>query len=215
MGKPVNGRFRAPQSLQQLSKGRGWNSELVGFLLPFARRDFVYYDDDFLSDTMDATLWNLDTDAGSTAFAQGRLESGNLRGVTQNTTGDNIGIHFSYPMFDAARSPGCEIRWKVVTYTAAQLLCEFGLWDAPTVGNWRRMLVQWGPAGGIGAIRNEYNASTGGLGWNQVSVSTGPTTGYLMQAAFMVGTLANTAPNVDHDSFRVWSERGPIALWGR
>src|SRR4030042_102807 len=134
MGKPVNGRFRAPQSLQQLSKGRGWNSGLVGFLLPFARRDFVYYDDDFLSDTMDATLWNLDTDAGSTAFAQGSIESGNLRGVTQNTTGDNIGIHFSYPMFDAARNPGCEVRWKVVTYTAAQLLFEFGLWDAPTDG---------------------------------------------------------------------------------
>ncbi|KKL58510.1 hypothetical protein LCGC14_2224680, partial [marine sediment metagenome] len=40
MGAPVLGRFHNPQSLEQLTKNRGWNSELVGFLLPFARRQF-------------------------------------------------------------------------------------------------------------------------------------------------------------------------------
>jgi hypothetical protein len=134
MGKPVLGRFHAPQSIRQLSKGRGWDSELVGFLIPFARQDFVYIEDDFLSDTMDATFWDVDTDTGSTAFAQGSLECGNIRGVTQNTTNDYIGVHSSIPIFDAARHPGAEIRYKIVTYTADQLVIEFGLYDDPTDG---------------------------------------------------------------------------------
>ena len=36
------GKFHIPQSLEQLTKGRGWNSELVGFLLPLARQQFIY-----------------------------------------------------------------------------------------------------------------------------------------------------------------------------
>jgi hypothetical protein len=46
--------FGAPQSLRQLTRGRGWNSELTGFLLPFARQDFVYFEDDFTADTLNA-----------------------------------------------------------------------------------------------------------------------------------------------------------------
>ena len=42
MPNPVLGRFHAPQSLRQLTKGRGFNSELVGFLLPFARVNYFY-----------------------------------------------------------------------------------------------------------------------------------------------------------------------------
>src|SRR3990170_249861 len=150
MGKPVLGRFHAPQSIRQLSKGRGWDSELVGFLAPFARQDFVYIEDDFLADTLDATFWDTDTDAGSTAFAQGSLEGGNIRGVTQNTTGDNIAVHFSLPIFDAARNPGAEIRWKVVTYTANQLLFEFGFYDDPTDGTLQAVTNVDTPATGNG-----------------------------------------------------------------
>ena len=42
MPDPTLGRFHKPTSLAQLTRGRGWNSELVGFLLPFARQDFIY-----------------------------------------------------------------------------------------------------------------------------------------------------------------------------
>ena len=281
MGKPTNGTFRAPQSIEQLTKGMGWNSELVGFLIPYARRDYVYIEDDFLNDTLDATIWDQDTDTGSTPYAIGTLECGNIQGVTQNSTGDYIGIHSSIPIFDAARKPGAEIRFKIVTYTAAQLVIEFGLSDdptdgtlqsvnnidTPTTGNgvtdflgiamdggktlktfalvgdgttpaaskadfpatiiptadtWMRMLVQVGGsstatnlAGGIGMIRNEATAAgTTDLskpGWARASVLTGPTTGYLMQMNFLIGTLADTARTVDIDYIRIWSERSPNA----
>jgi hypothetical protein len=130
MPDPVYGRFHKPGSLLQLTRGRGWNSELTGFLLPFARQDFIYIEDDFGSDTLNGVLWDLGTDAGSTAFAAGALENGTIRGATQNSSGDYILIKGSRVMFDAARNPGAEIRWKsdvVVTYKQ-----EFGFSDALT-----------------------------------------------------------------------------------
>jgi hypothetical protein len=81
----------------------------------------------------------------------------------------------------------------------------------PVADTWMRLLVQVGGsstatslAGGFGVIDNDVTHKS-------VRVSTGPTTGYLMQANFLVGTLANTARTVDVDYIRIWSERSPNA----
>lgn len=111
MPKPVLGQFEYPTSLRQLTKGRGWNSELVGFLLPFARQDYIYIDGDFYG-TLNGDLWALGTDAGSTAFAAAAIENGAVRGVTEAASGDYVLIKFNDVTFNSARYPGCEIREK-------------------------------------------------------------------------------------------------------
>lgn len=111
MAKPNIGRFKYPQSLAQLARGRGYNSELVGFLLPFARQDFIYIEDDFAG-ALNADLWTLGTDAGSTAFVAGTKENGVITGVTENSSGDYILIKHAMVMWNATRNPGCEIREK-------------------------------------------------------------------------------------------------------
>lgn len=127
--KPVNGRFNKPQSLAQLTRGRGWNSELVGFLLPFAKQDYIYVFDDFDADTLDDTRWELGTDAGSTAFAWQGLSGGVVTGATENTTNDYILIKGEL-IWDSAKNCGTEIRLKrdsIVTYKD-----EFGFSDPLT-----------------------------------------------------------------------------------
>lgn len=128
MPKPINGQFNAPQSIRQLTRGRGWNSDLVGFLAPFARQDYFYFEDDFTSSTLDATRWTLGTDAGSTAFVQNTaLEGGVIRGATEAASGDYILIKYVNTIFDSARYPGCEIKEKRDVVTATKW--EFGFSD--------------------------------------------------------------------------------------
>src|SRR3989337_4538974 len=133
MGLPAIGRFSAPQSIRQLTRGRGWNSELTGFLLPFARQDFVYFEDDFLADTLDATFWAVSSTAAATAitdFAQGALESGTIRGDTGTDDNAQIAIYWAGcgVFMDAARNPGTEIRFKTDVITSWD--CEILLSDA-------------------------------------------------------------------------------------
>ncbi len=111
MGNPVLGRFNKPQSIAQLTRGRGWNSELVGFLLPMARQDFIYIEDDFVT-AISTAHWTVGTDAGSTAFAYVAIEGGALRGATEAAANDYISVKHTAVIFDAARHPGCEVRWK-------------------------------------------------------------------------------------------------------
>ena len=134
MAKPVLGRFNAPQSLAQLTRGRGWNSELVGFLLPFARQDFLYFEDQFLADTLDATYWATAVTAGGapTAFAQGALEGGSIQGATGTTDNGVSALYFlgTGVFLDAARRPGMEVRFKIDVVTGLQY--EIGFSDAKT-----------------------------------------------------------------------------------
>lgn len=132
MPKPVLGRFSYPTSLAQLVRGRGYNSELVGFLLPFARQDFIYEEDDFTSDTLDGTKWDLGTDAGATAFAAGSLEGGTIRGQTAATDNNQIQIRWARTIFDAARNPGAEIRAKIDVVSSDGIEAEFGFSDPLT-----------------------------------------------------------------------------------
>lgn len=130
MPKPIHGQFAQPLSIRQLTRGRGWNSDLVGFLAPFARQDFIYIEDDFTRDTLDGTMWDLGTDAGSTAFAAGTLVGGTIRGATEAASGDYILVKSAYAGATADKYPGCEIREKRDVVTATKW--EFGFSDPLT-----------------------------------------------------------------------------------
>lgn len=144
-----------PQSFAQLTRGRGANSELVGFLLPFARQDFIYVEDDFINITLDTTngLWALGTDAGGTAFAQGALEGGTIRAQTAATDNNQVQIRGGAGLisFAAARNPGAEIRWKVDTVNADELEVEFGFSDPLTDNTLSAVTDVDTPATGNGA----------------------------------------------------------------
>jgi hypothetical protein len=132
MADPTYGRFQAPGSLAQLTRGRGFNSELVGFLLPFAVQDYLYIEDDFTSDTLASALWSTVETNGGTAFAAGALENGTIRGITDAGAGDTLSIKYDRTIFDAARNPGCEIRWKTNAVPSTAGGMEFYFADPPT-----------------------------------------------------------------------------------
>lgn len=130
------GRFHSPQSLAQLTKGRGFNSELVGFLLPFARKDFIYKEYDFLETAITDdpnTDWTLDNGGGTSAanFAKtANSEDGRITGDTG--TDDDLGVAIVYDsiMFDAVSRPGMHVIMQVDD--ATQLGMEIGYFDALT-----------------------------------------------------------------------------------
>jgi hypothetical protein len=115
-------------SLAQLTRGRGWNSELSGFLAPFARQDFVYVEDDFTEDTLNATRWEVATDAGSTAFAWNTAASGGvITGVTEAASGDYVAVNGELTWL-SNKNCGTEICLKqdvIITH-----LIEYGFTDA-------------------------------------------------------------------------------------
>ena len=109
MPDPKYGSFRRPGSVAQLSRGRGWNSELVGFLLPLAARDYIYLPYDFENATISPD-WAVSNSGGGSAadFAStDAVEGGVLLGATGTTDNNSIEIHYGKTMFDAARNPGC------------------------------------------------------------------------------------------------------------
>ena len=130
--KPVIARFLYPQSLRQLTRGRGWNSELTGFLLPFARQDYFYKEYDFCEDTIssDWTASNSNgTNKANFAHVAGG-ECGTIAGATGETDNGGIGFIFDNVMFDAARNPGIHVRMKVDVVTDVAI--EIGICDPPT-----------------------------------------------------------------------------------
>lgn len=131
MPKPQLGRFNRPQSLAQLTRGRGWNSELAGFLLPFATRDFIYREYDFLNDTITAD-WTVSNSSGTSAadYAVTETENGTVQGDTGTTDDGAIQINFDRVIFDAARNPGMEVRSYLDAVTGFGLEMAFS--DAPT-----------------------------------------------------------------------------------
>lgn len=133
MANPVNGRFHSPQSLRQLTKGRGFNSELTGFLLPFARRDFWYKEYDFEEQTINPD-WTVANSSGTSAadFAiTANVEDGYLTGDTGTTDNGSVVIRYDTAMFDAARNPGMEVRLQFDTVTDSPVV-EIGFHDPAT-----------------------------------------------------------------------------------
>lgn len=132
MPKPQYGRFHRPGSLAQLTKGRGQNSELAGFLLPFARRDYWFKHYDFEEQTINPD-WTVANSGGTSAgdFAVvANIEDGILRGDTGTTDNGSVVISYDSALFDAARNPGMEVRFKCDTVT--DMLFEAGFHDPAT-----------------------------------------------------------------------------------
>ena len=153
MPDPVLGRFHKPTSLAQLTRGRGWNSELVGFLLPFARNDFIYKEYEFMETAITDdpnTDWTVGNSGGTSAASYTKTAD-SVNGVIGADTGttDNGGVHLTFDSvcFDAANRPGLHVRMKtdVVAdsaneiafadaYTTAATIAVTDV-DTPTVAN--------------------------------------------------------------------------------
>lgn len=131
MADPILGRFLNPQSLRQLTRGRGYNSELTGFLLPFARQDYIYKEYDFLEDVISAD-WTVANTSGTSAadYAVTETENGTIQGDTGTSDDGSIAFVFDRVIFDAARRPGMEVRSKLDAVTGFAVEMAFS--DAPT-----------------------------------------------------------------------------------
>lgn len=116
-----------------------------------AIQDFFYFEDHFGSDTLDGTRWDLGTDAGATAFAAGALEGGTIRAATAATDNNQVQIRYARTIFDAARNPGAEIKWKVDVVNANELEVEFGFSDPLTDDTLSAVTDVDTPASGNGA----------------------------------------------------------------
>ena len=134
--RPVLGRFHHPTSLAQLTRGRGWNSELVGFLLPFARDTFIYKEYDFLETAISDdpnTDWGTD-DGGGASSAVFATVANDPNGaiIGDSGTDDNKGIALIHDSIDLdpAQNPGCHIRFKIDDVSEAAV--ELGMCDALT-----------------------------------------------------------------------------------
>lgn len=135
MPDPKYGNFHAPGSIHQLTKGRGWNSELVGFLLPLAMRDYIYlaYDFENATITPDFAVSNSSGTSASDFASTDTVEGGILRGDTGTDDNGSIEIHYGKVMFDAARNPGAEIGLACDAVTGWAF--EFAFMDAPTTAS--------------------------------------------------------------------------------
>ena len=133
MPKPQYGRFHRPGSLAQLTRGRGQNSELAGFLLPFARRDYWFKHYDFEEQTINPD-WTVANSSGTSAadFAvTANAEDGVLTGDTGTDDNGSIVIRYDTAMFDAARNPGIEARFLFDLVTDTPVF-ELGFHDPAT-----------------------------------------------------------------------------------
>ena len=132
--KPVYGRFWAPGSLAQLTRGRGWNSELVGFLLPLATRNYFYAAYEFeTTKTMDTDLTAANsggTAAVSYAILSTQIEGGAIQGKTGTTDNGTTQVKYNGVVFDAARNPGLEVASKFDVVTGFGY--EIAFCDPPT-----------------------------------------------------------------------------------
>lgn len=136
MPNPTIGTFHNPQSLAQLTRGRGWNSELVGFLLPFARKNFLYKEYDFLETAIGDdpnTDWATDDGqgAGSSVYAKtAASEDGRIAASTGTDDDKGIALIYDSIMFDAVSRPGMDVIMQIDDMT--ELGCEIGYFDALT-----------------------------------------------------------------------------------
>lgn len=133
---PALGRFNRPQSLAQLTRGRGWNSELVGFLLPFASQDFIYQEYDFLETAITEGKnadWTVANSSGTSAadFATtANHQNGVITGDTGTTDNGGIVIHKDAIDTDAITNPGMHVIMQIDDVSEAAM--EMGYSDART-----------------------------------------------------------------------------------
>jgi len=135
MPDPKYGNFHRPGSIAQVTRGRGWNSELTGFLLPLAMRDYIYLPYDFENATISPD-WAVSNSSGTSAadFAStDAVEGGILRGDTGTDDNGSIEIHYGKSMFDAARNPGAEMGMAVDVVTSWAM--EFMFTDPPSTAS--------------------------------------------------------------------------------
>ena len=134
--KPVLGRFHHPTSLAQLTRRRGWNSELVGFLLPFARDTFIYKEYDFdetaIGDDPN-TDWATDSGGGASSAVYATVANDENGVIIADTgTDDNKGIALISDSIslNPSANPGIHIRMKIDDVSEASV--ELGICDALT-----------------------------------------------------------------------------------
>lgn len=141
MADPVLGKFSNPTSLAQLTRGRGWSSELAGFLLPFARQDFVYKEYDFLETAITDdpnTDWGA-TDSAGVSAASYTTTPAAVNGVIGADTGttDNGGVALTFDSvcFAATNKPGLHVRMKtdIVINAANEISFSDAFTDANTI----------------------------------------------------------------------------------
>jgi len=132
---PKLGMFNEPQSLRQLTRGRGFTSELAGFLLPFARQDYIYKEFDFQESAITDdpnTMWTL-ADSGGTATGyttDANAEEGTISGATGTTDNAGVAIHYDAISSNADKNPGMHVYMKIDDVSEAGL--EIGYSDAKT-----------------------------------------------------------------------------------
>ena len=121
-----------PQGIAQLTKGRGWNSPLVHFLLPFAIRNFIYLPYEFHEATIspDFVVSNSSGTSAADFAVNSGVEGGTYKGDTGTDDNGEIQINYESVMFDAARNPGFEIAMKLDAVTGYAV--EMSMCDAPT-----------------------------------------------------------------------------------
>jgi hypothetical protein len=124
-----------PQSLEQLTKHRGWNSELVGFLLPMARQQFIYQEWDFQESAEDDNpnaMWAYANSSGTSAADFATVANDPNGAIVSDTgTADDGGVSLYGDSIniDAARNPGLHVRAKIDDITECAF--EIAMTDAP------------------------------------------------------------------------------------
>lgn len=124
---------RRPLSLSQLHLDRfagGSNSALRTFLQGLARRDVVYWDDDFLGTAIHANYYTTGESGAATPFAVTASIGGFIQGVTGTASGNAETIRGPGVHFTGNRNCWVEARIRLDAVTSVML--EFGLIDAAT-----------------------------------------------------------------------------------
>lgn len=132
--EPVLGRFNNPQSIAQLTRGRGWNSELVGFLLPYARDNFIYKEYDFLETAIGDdpnTDWQTSDGGGnaSSIYAtDANAEGGTISAASGDDDNKGIALIHDSICLNPSANPGIHVRMFIDDVSEAS--CEIGMCDA-------------------------------------------------------------------------------------
>lgn len=110
------------QGLRHLDRtGHGPTSALSEFLYPYARKDVVYFEDDFLVDTFNTNFWTTNTGSGGTAFAVPATPglNGTATGATgtDGTAGNRVVNLYGPPIYKGDNSCGMSARLQVSAIT--------------------------------------------------------------------------------------------------
>lgn len=136
---PNSGKFaglrQGFQGLRHLDRFAGGpRSAMQDFLYPWARRDVVYFEDDFLVDTFNTDFWTTNAGTGATAFAVPATPGlgGTIAGSTGTdaTAGNRVVNLYGPPIYKGDASAGMAFRVQVSS--AANVEFSIGFIDAHT-----------------------------------------------------------------------------------